>query len=279
MNTETVQTEDLNDGAVAPAEGVDTSGAAAAADGATSDGEQQHEGEVNQGDQEEKQGKSANRNARRRRLQQESEAEKAQLREDNRKLAERLETLESQVDGVINPPAPRPQRVDFDSEEDYEDELHDWRNPKPAASQKPSESLEQPAPMASQQPAQQPISAEVKKVVDDFNDSVDAAAEKYEDFDKVTSETNAPMTDIMRDCMIESSNGGEVLYHLSKNSAEAVRIAGLPIAQQVREISEINKKFAPSTTDAPEPIDTIKTGDAGGGSKRTDPQLAGATFE
>ena len=282
MRTETGQSEDLNGGAAAaaPTDGVDTSGAAAATDGATSGSEQGHEGEGKQGEHGEKQGKSANRNARRRRLQEASEAEKAQLREDNRKLTERLDTLESQVDGVINPPAERPQRVNFDSEEEYEDKLHEWRNPKPAAAGQPSKSPEQPAPAqaASEEPGQQARSEEVQKVVDDFNDSVDDAADKYEDFDEVTKSTTAPMTDVMRDSMIESSNGGEVLYHLAKNPAESVRISKLPLAKQVTEIGEINKKFASSTTGAPDPIDTLKEGDVGS-HKKTDPLLEGATFE
>lgn len=281
MSEESVHSEDLSAEQQAAA-GVDENGAAAATDGATSNSEQQHEGEAaEQGEQGGKQGKAANRSARRRRLQEASEAEKAQLREDNRKLTERLDTLESQVDGVINPPAARPTRVDFESEEEYEDAVHDWRNPKKATSEQQSTSSEQPAPAqaASQQPAQQPMSAEVQKVVDGWNDSCDDAADKYDDFnDVVFDNKQLPITNMMRDALYECGQGGEVVYHLGKNPAEATRIAGLNLIGQVSAINELSKKFASSTTGAPEPIDTIKSGSAGS-NKKTNPLLDGATFE
>lgn len=252
MNNTTGQSEDLGENA-----GIEENGSTVAADGATSDAGQENEEETEQGEQGEKQSKSANRNARRRRLQEASETEKAQLREDNRKLVERLDTLESQVDEVRNPPEPRPQRVDFESEEDYEDSLHDWRtNQKPAVAAQQSTESEQSAQTQTQETAQKPMTAEAKKVVDNWTDSCDDAADKYDDFDDITKNSKSPMTNVMQDSIIESQNGGEVFYHLAKNPAEAARIAGLSLVQQIKEIGELDKKFTSTTTSAPEPIET-----------------------
>ncbi len=267
--------------AVASAE---ENGATQTVEGATSDGAAEQTGEADQGGQgNQQQSKQQSSKQRLRRKLRESDAEKAQLAEDNRKLAERLGTLEQQVDGVVNPPATRPNRVDFESEEEYEDAVHDWRNPKQAANEQQSTTSEQPAQTQTQQPGAQQqqtqVSAEVKKVVDDWHESCDDAAEKYEDFDEVVFKNNQlPISNIMRDALYECGQGGEVVYHLGKNPAEAERIAKLPLTGQVLAINELSKKFTSTTTNAPEPIDTLKSGDAGN-HKTEDPLLAGATFE
>jgi len=284
MNTETGQSEDTStaDQQAATA-GVEENGATQAADGATSGDEQGQTGEAEQGGQgNQQQSKSQGSKQRLRRKLRESEAEKAQLAEDNRKLHEKVDTLAEQVDGVLNPPAARPKRVDYESEEEYEDAVYDWRNPKAAESSQKSTESEQPAKTQTQKPGAQTqtqVSAEVQKVVDNWNDSCDDAAEKYDDFDQVTFKNTAlPITPMMRDALIESDNGGEVIYHLGKNQAEAERIAKLPLSGQVLAINELSKKFTSTTTKAPDPIETIKSGSAGS-NKTTDPLLEGATFE
>lgn len=266
MNTETGQSEDASTANPAAAS-VEENGATQTADGATSGGEQGHEGDDNQDGQGQQQSKSQNSKQRARRKLRESETRNAQLAEDNRKLAERLDTLERNVDGVINPPAERPQRVDYESEEDYEDALHDWRSPAPAASSQPTS--EQPAQQQAQQPGtqQQPrqVSPEVQKVIDDWQDSCDDASEKYEDFDDVVFKNNElPVTPIMRDALYECGQGGEVVYHLGKNPAEAARIAGLSLSGQVQAINELSKKFTSTTTSAPAPIEPTGGNDDSG---------------
>ena len=283
MNTNTGQSEDASTANQNPAAAsVEESGATQIADGATSGGGQGHEGDDNSG-QGNQQSKSQNSKARARRKLREAETRNAQLEEANRKLTERLSTLESKVDGVINPPAPRPDRINFETEEDYEDALIDWKLNKGTSSQQKPAS-EEPAQTQTQQPGaqqhqpQQQVSAEVQKVIDDWNDSCDDAAEKYEDFDEVAFGNNHPVTPIMRDALYECGNGGEAAYYLGKNPDEARRIAGLSLAGQVAAINEISEKFAPKTTNAPDPIDTLKPGDAGR-NKSTHPLLEGATFE
>ena len=285
MSNESGQSEDTSTAEQQQAAtGIEENGATQADSGATQVGEQTQTEEAEQGGQgSQKQSKSQNSKQRVRRKLRESEAEKAQLRDDNRKLTERLDTLESQVDGVINPRPARPTRVNFENEEDYEDALHDWRNPKKVTSEQQSTTSDQPAQTQTQQPGAQQqqtqVSAEVQKVVDDWHDSCDDAADKYEDFnDVVFDNKQLPITNMMRDALYECGQGGEVVYHLGKNPAEATRIAGLNLIGQVSAINELSKKFASSTTGAPEPIETIKSGDAGSG-KTTDPVLEGAKFE
>ena len=281
MSNETDHSEGASAEQLAAAS-AEKNGATQTAEGATSGGEARQTEEAGQGGQGEVQSKSQNSKQRLRRKFRESEAENAQLREDNRTLNEKFDTLNQKVDGVINPPPARPNRVDYESEEEYEDAIHDWRNPKQAASEQQSTS-EQPAQTQTQQTGgreqQAQFSAEVQKVVDDWNNSCDDAAEKYEDFDEVVFKNNQlPISNIMRDALYECGQGGEVVYHLGKNPAEAERIANLPLTGQVLAINELSKKFTSSTTNAPDPIDTLKSGDTGS-HKSTDPLLEGVKFE
>ena len=74
-----------------------------------------------------KQSRSQNAKQRLRRKNRELAEQNAKIAEENRKLQEQFSALEQKVDGVINPPEPRPTRVDYDTEEDYEDALLDWK--------------------------------------------------------------------------------------------------------------------------------------------------------
>jgi len=273
MSEQTGQSEDTGVTDPNPGASVDENGVTQAADGATSGGEQVQKEEVDSG-QGTQQSKSQGSKQRLRRKLRESEAEKAQLAEDNRKLHEKVDTLAQKVDGVINPPPPRPSRVNFESEEDYEDALLDWKIQKPAV---PEQTAKETTPAKTATTPK--VDENTRQILDNWHDSCDDAAEKYDDFAAVTFENKSlPITAMMSDALIESENGGEAVYFLGKNPAEAERIAALPLTGQVLAINELSKKFASTTTSAPDPIDTLEPGDAGS-HKSTDPLLEGATFE
>jgi len=205
------------------------------------------------------QSKSRNAKQRLRRKLNDSEANNANLAEDNRKLHEKVDALASQVDGVINPPPLRPNRIDYESEEEYEDSLFDWRDKQQGTVQTgsaPQASAGQAQPQG--EPQQYQPTVEAQKVIDNWNDNCDDAAEKYNDFETVVLQNNSlPISAIMRDTMMESDVGAEIAYHLGKNPAEAARIANLSMIAQIQEIGGLASKFTTQTTKAPEPIQTL----------------------
>lgn len=256
MSTNTDQSEGLETEIGLEA---DKSGANDVDGGANAGSEHGHEGD--KGDQGQGQSKSGNAKSRLRRKLNESEGRNAQLAEDNRKQAERLATLESKVDGVLNPPKPRPNRVDFESEEDYEDDLFNWRQQENERQQNANtESRNQPPAGNQPPPAQSGRTALPQKTVDNWIDRCDVAAEKYEDFDEVLNNKSVPISGIMADTMMEAPGGAEAAYFLGKNPTEAAKIAGLSLPQQVLEVQKLTSKFAPSTTNAPDPIDVPSGG-------------------
>lgn len=207
-------------------------------------------GDVAQSDaqaEEEPKSKSRNQNAkaRLRRKLSESEQRNQQMAGLLTKQTEQFTALETKLDSVINPPAARPDRVDFETEENYEDALYDWRQPAKAE--------EKPTPIQQEYSAQKNFATD--EVREHWLDQVDLAKDKYSDFDeKVKSIPLANMTDVMTLSIMESDSAGEIAYFLGDNLPEAERISRLSLASQVKEIDKLGNKFQSNTSSAPSPI-------------------------
>lgn len=220
---------------------------------ASDDIEEQEENTETQEDSEQKQSRSQNAKQRLRRKLREEQERNTKIAEDLRLQQERFDALEKKLEGVINPPKPRPQRVDFDTEEDYEDALFDWRAPKSVVEAQKEV-----------RPAQEPRNNVPKEVHDNWLDQIEDAKDKYTDFnDALTSIPYDCMTEAMTLAIMESNKAGEIAYFLGKNHTEAERIAKLGITAQVKEIDKLATKFKTSTSSAPDPISPTKGKDSG----------------
>lgn len=207
----------------------------------------QDEDETPEGE-EKPQSRSQNAKQRLRRKLGEAEARNTQMAKDLNDQKDRFDALESKLDGVINPPAERPNRVNFETEEDYEDALFDYRQPQ-VKSEKPASPPVQP---------QQPVgNTQASK---NWSEQLDNGEDKYDDFIKVIENPKARVTDFMAQVIMESDVGSEVAYFLGRNEDEALRISELSSVGQIREIDKLSDKFKNSTSSAPTPIDPPKGG-------------------
>lgn len=111
---------------------------------------------------------------------------------------------------------------------------------------------------------QQAANFEQQERVANFNDGLDEAREKYEDFDEVWN-NDTPVSQPMADAILESENAGEVAYYLGSHPKEATRISSMrsPM-RQAAEIGKIEQKLSTPkpkrTTKAPPPITPLKGG-------------------
>jgi len=203
-----------------------------------------------------KQSRSQNAKQRlRRKLHEEQQARYAAEERANQ-LEEKFTTINEKLDTVINPPPPRPSRVDFDSEEDYEDSLFEWRDRK-IPSSPVSESAKTESP---RQDAVDPVAPDVRK---NWVSQLETANDKYDDFDEaLVSIPKESMSDPMTFAIMESEQGGEIAYFLGNNHAEADRISRLPLTAQVREIDKLGNRFKSTVSKAPEPITPTTGGDS-----------------
>lgn len=161
------------------------------------------------------------------------------------KQDEKFTTLETKLDSVINPPAARPDRVDFETEEDYEDALYDWRQPVTA---------ETKIDPTHQRPVEQNDFAPAD-VRENWLDQIALAKDKHDDFDeKLAAIPQNNMTDVMTLSIMESNQAGEIAYFLGSNLPEAERISKMSLAGQIRELDKLGNKFQSNTSSAPAPI-------------------------
>lgn len=201
-----------------------------------------------------KQTKSQNAKQRLRRKLRQEEALRQQAEERERQLQERLNSIEGKIDKVVNPPQQRPSRVNYETEEEYEDALFDWRDSR----KEPKREPQQPKPQKDELPQVDP------DVLTHWQDQMETALDKYDDFEEaMISIPPESMTDAMTFAIMESDQGGEIAYFLGNNHKEASRIARLSVASQVREIDKLGQTLKPKqTSKAPPPIKPEKGGDS-----------------
>lgn len=97
----------------------------------------------------------------------------------------------------------------------------------------------------------------------EYHERVEAAQEKYDDFDEVTTNPSLNISPAMADAILASDVGPDVAYFLGINPKEADRIAKLSPFLQVKEIGRLEAKViaeppAKKTSSAPAPITPVK---------------------
>ena len=104
----------------------------------------------------------------------------------------------------------------------------------------------------------------------------EAIGDKYDDADDILEHfaSEVTLSQIALDAILESDLGGDVVYHLGKNDAEAARIAKLSPARQAIEIGKLEVMLASkpvkSASKAAAPIDPVKGKGAAGNSTPSD---------
>lgn len=93
---------------------------------------------------------------------------------------------------------------------------------------------------------------ERQKVIETWATKVQAAKASMPDFDDIVASSSVVVNDDIRDAILESDVGPQILYHLAENDDVAKRIAGLTPKQALREIGKLEARFEVKET-APEP--------------------------
>lgn len=110
--------------------------------------------------------------------------------------------------------------------------------------------------------SQREAQREWQSIEDAYHERVEAAMDKYSDFDEVARNPNLPVTQVMADAIKASDVGPDVAYYLGSNPKEAARISRLSPLLQAKEIGRIEVKVASEppvkkTTSAPAPITPV----------------------
>ena len=187
-------------------------------------------------------------------------------REEARKEAQQerqaREALEARLAALERQPAPQAPKVDeepqpsqFNDAFEYAKALAEYTADKRIAEMKQDE-------------AKAKAEAERQKVIDQWASKVQKAKADLPDFDDIVASSDVVVNDDIRDAILESDVGPQILYHLAENDDVAKKIAGLSAKQALREIGKLEARFevketAPETktivrSKAPAPIQPLR---------------------
>lgn len=183
----------------------------------------------------------------------EARQEAAREREARTALEARLAALEkqSQPQAVVADQEPQPSQ--FNDAFEYAKALAEYTADKRIAEMKQEEAKAKEA-------------VERQKVIDQWTQKVQKAKADLPDFDDIVASSEVVVNDDIRDAILESDVGPQILYHLAENDEVAKKIAGLSPKQALREIGKLEARFEktePAQTvaksKAPAPISPIKS--------------------
>jgi hypothetical protein len=87
--------------------------------------------------------------------------------------------------------------------------------------------------------------------------------------DKVQNASRLPISEAMQDALMESDFGPQIALHLVENREQALAIAAMPVAQQMRELGRIEARMEaekarpkPAVSQAPPPVQKVDSADA-----------------
>ena len=108
------------------------------------------------------------------------------------------------------------------------------------------------------QVAEEKAAQERQKIIDSWAERVEKAKAELPDFDDLVASSDVVVNDDIRDAILESDVGPQILYHLADNTDVAKKIAGLSPKQALREIGKLEAKFEAKPQEQVQPVNKSK---------------------
>ena len=192
---------------------------------------------------------------------QEAEAKAREL-EERLKSYEAGNTQQPQQETVRS--EDKPQASQFNDAFEYAEALAEW-------------SAENALKQRDVQEAQRKAQEAQEKVLKTWNEKIEKAKAELPDFDRMVKSSDIVVSDPIRDSILESDVGPQLLYHLASNEDFAKELTEMPISKALKELGKLEAKFEakeekPSKADkketvssskAPEPIRPLSGGKVG----------------
>ena len=167
-------------------------------------------------------------------------------REEARKEAQQerqaREALEARLAALERQPAPQAPKVDeepqpsqFNDAFEYAKALAEFTADKRIGEMR-------------RQDAEAKEAVERQKVIETWASKVQQAKASLPDFDDIVASSSVVVNDDIRDAILESDVGPQILYHLAENDEIAEKIAGLNPKQALREIGKLEARFEAKET-------------------------------
>ena len=184
-----------------------------------------------------------------------------QAEAEKQALEARLQELERQQQPApiqADPVSEKPQASQFNDAFEYAEALAEW-------------SAEKALEQRDIQEQQRKIQEERNQVIQSWTQKLEKAKAELPDFDDMVSSSNVVVRDEVRDAILESDVGPQILYHLASDTDYAQKVASMPVAKALKELgkleSQYERKEAPveksepvARTKAPAPIKPLTAG-------------------
>ena len=184
--------------------------------------------------------------------------EKYEAQAEAKMLKERLDRIEQNLRQNNRQDRPidnsEPMIDNFDDFDKYVVAKAGW-----IASKKINETLQE----RERRSAEERVAAAHYKAVEGWQQRVEQATAELPDFEEVLSSSDVPMSDFMRDAIIDSDLGPKVAYWLANNPDEAKKIASMSPLATVKAIGRLEERLesqakAPKKpTSAPAPLTPV----------------------
>ena len=180
-----------------------------------------------------------------------AEAEAQLLKDRLSRLEQNLQQNQQHATPIDNS---EPRIDNFDDFDKYVAAKAEW-----IASKKINETLQE----RERRIAEERVSTAHAKAVDSWNKQLEKATAELPDFTEVIESSDVPMSDFMRDAIIDSDLGPKVAYWLANNPDEAKKIAFMSPLATVKAIGRIEERLesqakAPKKpTGAPAPLKPV----------------------
>jgi len=183
-----------------------------------------------------------------------AEAEKQALEARLQELEGRQAPAPVQVDPVSE----KPQASQFNDAFEYAEALAEW-------------SAEKALEQRDIQEQQRKVDEQRNEVIKSWSAKLEAAKADLPDFDDMVASSNVQVRDEVRDAILESDVGPQILYHLASDDDYANKLAAMPTNKALKELGKLEVQFerkeAPieksepvARSKAPAPIKPITAG-------------------
>ena len=155
-----------------------------------------------------------------------AEADKASLEARLQELESRQAPAPQKVDPVIE----KPQASQFNDAFEYAEALAEW-------------SAEKALEQRDIQEQQRKVDEQRNEVIKSWSAKLEAAKADIPDFDDMVASSNVQVRDEVRDAILESDVGPEILYHLASNDEYAAKFADMPAHKALKELGKLEVQF------------------------------------
>jgi len=154
-----------------------------------------------------------------------------QAEADKASLEARLQELESkQAPKQADPIIEKPQASQFNDAFEYAEALAEW-------------SAEKALEQRDIQEQQRKVDEQRNEIIKSWSQKIEKAKANLPDFDDMVASSNVQVRDEVRDAILESDVGPEILYHLASDDDYANKLAQMPTNKALKELGKLEVQF------------------------------------